>query len=60
MREKFRADKEEWEKFRRRLCEGTKIEKRRITKIGYENKENRKLADDSSVKVKLPKLVPLL
>ena len=39
-KEKFRADEEEEDKFRRRLYEETKIEKMRIQmKIDYDNKE---------------------
>lgn len=58
MKKKFRAGKEKEEKFRKRLYEEAKIEEMRIqTKIDYENKEEKKLRDDSSVKVKLPKLV---
>lgn len=39
-KEKFRADEEEEDKFRRRLYEETKIEEMRIQmKIDYDNKE---------------------
>ena len=52
-KEKFRADEEEGDKFRRRLYEVTKIEEmRRQIKIFYQNKAEKKLGDDSPVKVK--------
>ena len=52
------SDETEDEKFWRRLFEKTKIGAIRLhIKIDYENKEEKKLSDDSSVKVKFPKLV---
>ena len=55
---KHKADEEVEEKFQRRLYEERKIEEMRIQmKIDYENREERKHSDGSTVKVKLPKLV---